>query len=346
VLHLPSGKPIVPPISTAITSGDANRADELCYDPDHGIILIANPSSNPPFVTFISTDTYKVLGWIVMNGTLTGLNIHGGEVPPVAAGGIEQCQYSQRTSMFYLNVPQATIPGPTAVTKQDLVLQIDPVSMAIKNTVNLTTISPPTGCVGLTGMAVGPDHQLAIACGTSGVNSLVISEDFSGDKTAFVYPLAGETGSDEIWYNPGDNHYFFPNSSHVVPNPSPPPATVATPFLGVVDAYGDAPSSSTPQEDANGTIALGSHSVAADPVANQVYVPVNNSATGGQLSKICSTYKDAKGVFGNDKQGCIAVYTVKDGTGPDDPGLCGVEDVPGCPPNGKGKGKGNGNGHN
>src|SRR5262249_40961557 len=145
------------------------------------------------FVTFISTGTYKVLGWIVMNGTNgTGQNTHGGETPPIAAGGIEQCQYSQRTGKVYLNVPQATIPGSTPPTKQDLVLQIDPVSMAINNTVNLTT-TPPTGCIGLTGMAVGPDHQLAIACGSSpagsppGVNSVVISEDFSGDKTPFVY---------------------------------------------------------------------------------------------------------------------------------------------------------------
>jgi hypothetical protein len=60
-------------------------------------------------------------------------------------------------------------------------------------------------------------------------------------------------------------------------------------------------------------------------------VPVNNSATGGALSKICSTHKDANGASGSDTQGCIAIFTAKN----DDKGLCGGDDseaVPGCPP--------------
>jgi hypothetical protein len=164
------------------------------------------------------------------------------------------------------------------------VLQIEPQSEKILNTVNLTTLVPNPGCVRITGMAVGPDHQLAIACSASGTASVVISEDFSNNTTPFVHPLAGETGADEMWYNPGDNHYLFASSSHTIPNPAVPPVppTLPAPQLGVVDAFGDNPPSSAPQEDASAKSALGSHSVAADPVANQVYVPVNNSATGGR----------------------------------------------------------------
>jgi hypothetical protein len=166
--------------------------------------MIANPNSSPiGFVTFISTRNYKVLGHIVMDGT-------GGK--PKATGGIEQCQYSPRTSKFYLNVPKATITGGAVA---DLVLEIDPKSEQITNTLNLTQTSSLTdGCatttgsvrtaVGTTGMALGPDHQIAIACGTSGPGSVVITEDFAN-----VYSLAGQTGADEIWYNPGDNHYFY-----------------------------------------------------------------------------------------------------------------------------------------
>jgi hypothetical protein len=244
VLDLKTGTPIVPPISTAIVKGDPSRADELCYDPADGIVLVANPNSAPDFVTFISTHSYTVLGRIVMNGKLgladpTGQNTHGGETPPIAAGGIEQCQYSPRTGKFYINVPQATIPGSPPTTKQDLVLQIDPVSMAILNTVNLTT--PATGCIGTTGMALGPFHQIAIACGTSGTNSLVISEDFFADTTPHVHKLLGQLGTDETWYNPGDNHYFFPQNTPVAPP--------ASPTLGVVDAFGDDPFSFVPQVD-------------------------------------------------------------------------------------------------
>jgi hypothetical protein len=295
VLHLPSGKPIVPPISTALggPGTDPNRADELCYDPDHGIILIANPNSTPNgFVTFISTSDYKVLGHIVMDGT-------GGK--PKASGGIEQCQYSPRTKTFYLNVPKATDVS-SFTTPQDLVLQIDPVKETILNTLNLTQKSSTTdGCVappgrtaaGTTGMALGPDHQIAIACGTTAPGSVVITEDFGT-----LYSLKGETGADEIWYNPGDNHYFY--------------ATVfqgGKIILGVVDAFGD--TSSVPVVDTVATppVAI-STKAAADPVANQVYAAVN--PTNAKLSKICSSHG------GDDTKGCIAVFTVVSGT--DDPG--------------------------
>jgi hypothetical protein len=60
-LNLKTGLPIVPAISTALPSNpkDPTRADELCYDPEDGIILVANNASSPhPFVTFISTHKY------------------------------------------------------------------------------------------------------------------------------------------------------------------------------------------------------------------------------------------------------------------------------------------------
>src|SRR5215831_8866751 len=51
------------PISTAITAGDQTRADELCHDEDNHIILVANDASSPhPFVTFISSTSFGVLG--------------------------------------------------------------------------------------------------------------------------------------------------------------------------------------------------------------------------------------------------------------------------------------------
>jgi hypothetical protein len=57
--------------------------------------------------------------------------------------------------------------------------------------------------------------------------------------------------------------------------------------FGVVDALGENGSGS-PVADSSATSASGSHSVAADPVGNQVYVPISNSAA-AQASKICST---------------------------------------------------------
>ena len=94
-----------------------------------------------------------------------------------------------------------------------------------------------------------------------GKGSVIINER-NGD---LVRSLDGLNGNDEVWYNPGNNHYFLAESEpqHVGIHP-------ATPILGVVDQRPD-----TIGEDADPATVAGSHSVAVDPVFNQVYVPGN-----------------------------------------------------------------------
>src|SRR5262249_37898734 len=45
-----------------IPVGGKSRADEFCYDPKDNLVMIASPAEAPPFVTFISTTSYKVVG--------------------------------------------------------------------------------------------------------------------------------------------------------------------------------------------------------------------------------------------------------------------------------------------
>ena len=276
VIDLETGLLIAPPINT----GGTARADELCYDPNDGVILVGNDADNPPFVTFISGTSRAILGTIKMDG------ING----PPATNGIEQCQWSPLTGKFYLNIPQ--VGGtPGANDTPGVVLQIDPVSEQIEHTFSLAA----TNCRGNQGMAIGPDHQILLGCSNSGTDSVIIDERDGGVLAA----LPGESGSDEVWYNPGDNHYFLANGNHET-------SGTLTPQLGVVDPGASAGS----HEDPSATSALGSHSVAADAVNNQVYVPVNNKTLGGALSGIC-------GVHGGDNsKGCIAVFTATN----DDPG--------------------------
>jgi len=258
VLDVTTGALIKGPISTAITAGDPTRADELCHDEDNHIILVANDASSPhPFVTFISSTSFGVLGHIVMDGT---------NGKPNASGGIEQCQWSPRTGKFYLNVPNPTVgpgdgePGPN--TDNGVVLQIDPLTEEIEQTFSLAG----SGCGGNAGMALGPFPQALLGCANTGPNSVVINLN-SG---AIIGKLEGEAGADEVWFNPGDNQYFLGSGNHLTAV-----GGSTAPILGVVDATGKRPDSSP-------TTAVGSHSVAADPVKNQVYVPINsNPAQGG-----------------------------------------------------------------
>jgi len=276
VLDVTTGAVIKGPISTAITAGDKTRADELCHDDNNHIILVANDASSPsPFVTFISSTSFSILGKIVMDGT---------KGTPNATGGIEQCQWSPRTGKFYLNVP-----NPASNPNDGVVLQIDPVSEKIEQTFSLSG----SGCGGNNGMAIGPFPQILLGCTNGGPNSVIIN----ANTGAIIRKLAGEAGADEVWFNPGNTQYFLGNGNHltaVVGSPAP--------TLGVVDATGKRPDSSP-------TSAVGSHSVAADPVKNQVYVPINSNPAQGGASGICGAHDG-----GSNANGCIAVFTVISGT--------------------------------
>jgi hypothetical protein len=176
------------------------------------------------------------------------------------------------------------------------VLEINPVSLKVERVfpidfafLSQTGTTPATAdCLGPQGLAIGPNREILLGCSNSGKGSVIINE-LNGD---LVRSLDGLNGNDEVWYNPGDNHFFLAGSNHNLALPTP------GPILGVVDQRPD-----TIGEDASPATAAGSHSVAADPVSNQVYVPGNKAAT-----SICHS--------GN---GCIAVFVSAN----HDPGICG-----------------------
>ena len=257
-----------------ISTGGTSRADELCYDPRDEIVAIANDADSPPFFTFISTKPgHAVLGKIVMDGG-SGPG-HG----PKATDGIEQCQWDRKTGKIYLNLPEVNGSGHN--TSPGEVLVIDPRDERIER----SYVIPIADCAGPQGMALGPDGQIALGCNTT--SSSVVIDSSDGHVIA---TLAGEGGTDEAWFNDGDDHYFFADSSATTPN------------LGVVNS-GERDNPSIDSSTTVNTLVTGAsaHSVAADPVKNQVYVPIK-----GATSTVCSS------VGGSDANGCVAVYTTTD----------------------------------
>ena len=164
----------------------------------------------------------------------------------------------------------------------------------------------------------------------------------NGTAAIVVATLPFQAGNDMVYYNSGDNHYYLArsgNNSQVNPNgngsgsmtcpavveagpygsdiansagtqvPSPGPQGFAGPqALGMVNA-------STFQIDADTIIGLGNctapaanphgtnHSVAADSVHTQIYVPIASTAFNSGTTGPCTTGG------GSDANGCIAVYT-------------------------------------
>jgi len=87
-------------------------------------------------------------------------------------------------------------------------------------------------------MAIGPAPQILLGCSNSGTDSVIINEN----DGKLVAELSGQSGSNQVWYNPGDNQYFLASVVDTNRNGG----------AGILDL----PANST----------RGSHSVAADPV--------------------------------------------------------------------------------
>jgi hypothetical protein len=264
------------------------RADELCYNPVSNVVLIANDDPADDFITFIGEDSLKVIQRISFDGTdPNALNL--------LANGIEQCAFNPRDGKFYINLPNT---GPSTLTTPlpGLVLRISGefpfhVEAIVSDFRTGPLSSASIGCGGGSGLKIGPDHQIVIACG--GANALVIDDRTGNPVSGGV--LTGLGGADEVWYNSGDDDYFFGISA--APN---------GPALGVANA---GPPASV---DGKFPSASGSHSVAADSRRNQVYVPVRGNLGTSPTSTtttICSTATDVFGNAGSNNFGCIAIYT-------------------------------------
>jgi hypothetical protein len=260
-----------------IPNGGKRRADELCEDVKREMVLVANDDAIDNFLTFISSETYGIVQKIFLDG-----NDANGKItlsPPPAAGakvaadGIEQCKFNPRTDAYYLAVPATTITVGAVVTPgPGVILKIS--KHAPFHVLATFTIATATGCTGPQGLAIGPHHQIILGCGGASTASLII-DDRDGHV---IHSLAGSGGADMAWYNPGDNQYFLALSNNAVPQ------------LGVIDPNGE--------KDPITLTAAGSHSVAADPLTNQVYVPGNKAA-----AALCGQLGSGQGA-----NGCIAVF--------------------------------------
>ena len=155
---------------------------------------------------------------------------------------------------------------------------------------------------GPAGLSIGPSFNgtntnglIALGCGTGSVGSLIIDDSAN---TILSVPLP--KGTDETWYDPATNHFFFAQSG----------TGPASGWLGVVDAneypprsyvQEDGDAGGPPVQDPTGVSATGSHSVAVFPGTcnlpsttptrpSRVYVPFRSTLTvPNNGSTVCTT---------------------------------------------------------
>jgi hypothetical protein len=260
-----------PPQIAAIDTGGTLRADEMDYDPNDKIVAVTNGDvatggGNPQFVSLISTSTLTITKKVVFDGT--------NGTPDASQGGIGSVLYDSSTGKFLVTIPQLGS-DPT----KGAVAEVDPRTGAITQV--FTGID---NCLAA-GMAQGPGENVLIGCdpGFPAPDPVVFAprtyviNGRTGKILATIHQVGGE---DEVWYNPGDHHYYT-GSRDFFTNPS---ATSATPVLGVIDA-------DTNRWIENVPTGTNAHSVAANPLNNHIYVPLENP------NALCGSLPGCVGVF-------------------------------------------------
>jgi DNA-binding beta-propeller fold protein YncE len=170
---------------------------------------------------------------------------------PNATNGLEQSVWDPQTHRFYQTLPEIGGDPDTGG-----VAVIDPLALAVEKTYLVKNCQPA-------GLAFGPGQQLLLGCsGDNGVletrgPQVQVMDARTGDIVAVIREVGG---ADEAWYNPGDKHYYVAARK----NPG-------GPVLAVIDAM----SNTWIQNVSTGP---NSHSVAANPINNHIYVPLRPNA--------------------------------------------------------------------
>jgi len=297
-----------------ILVGGTTRADEFCTDTKNHVVMIASPAEDPPYVSFISTQTYKVVGKLIFDGLNLPMTAGIGHAPLKATNGLEQCGYSEETGKLYQNVPEVS--GAGNDTSPGYVAVIDGKTMNVQK----SFLIPLDACAGPQGMTMGPDNQILLGCNASSPNghrNLAVINQHSG---AILKSIPDLGGADEVWYNDGDGHYFIV-SCNTACRTAPGAGTEGPELLGVVDANGlRVDQSVTIAMHNSDTAPTGSartaHSVAANSRTNEVYVPIPAGPGGGVPhfgSSLCNSTGAGIVVTGTPSSatGCIVILKAK-----------------------------------
>jgi hypothetical protein len=269
-------------VDTVFTSASANRADELAYDPDSGTLLVVNNADDPPFATLIKVN--KSTGKLSVGTRITFDAAHGVD----ATNGAEQPVWNRATGRFYISIPQI---GPNDTN--GAVARISPITGAVDALFPVKFCQPA-------GLALGPKQDLLLGCS---VVFDTAGADWSATDTKTAAPVSiimdakngsidkvipGVSGSDEVWFNPGDGRYYLAARNQA-----------GGPVLGVIDAQSQALVQVVATVNVGGKAnvfpAGTAHSVAVNPHNNQVFVPLA-----------------ANNVFPSCLNGCIGVFGTKD----------------------------------
>src|ERR1035437_10104472 len=291
--------PTASAIKQSITTGGTTRLDEMALTPDGKLLIAANNAEDPPFATLFNANGDAATSNVTK---ITKISVDASIIPAGHGLSLEQPTWDPTTNRCYTSIPiiannpigcnYGQLPG--AITCHGGMLVTDPFALgaptATQGAFNATT---NTGVVPLhacspNGATVGPNDNLMLGC-TPGNNPSDTTTLVINATTKYYANIGGITGSDEVWYNKGDNRYYLGDSK-----------MIGGAELGVVD--GTSVLIEAIPQSAN------SHSVAADSKLNRIFVPqvapTSIVGVGGDTTTV------GQGICGS-TNGCVAVYQHK-----------------------------------
>ena len=284
-------------IKQIISTGGTTRVDEMALTSDGKLLLAANNAEDPPFATLFAANGDNALSNVTK---IIKITVDPAIMPTGAGLSIEQPAWDPKTKRFYTSLPiiannpmgcnYGQVVPAAPITCHGGLLVTDPLESewrcvgAFNPTTN-TGVVPLPAC-SPNGATVGPHDVLMLGC-TPGNNPSDTQTTIISAVTKQSVSVNGITGSDEVFYNRGDNRYYLGASR------SPGGAK-----LGVVSGKTKFFIEGIPESS-------GSHSVAADSKRNLIFVPQVAPAsvvgTGGDTTTV------GAGICGG-MAGCIAVY--------------------------------------
>jgi hypothetical protein len=171
-------------VIAAVSTGGKKRADELTYDPRDHLIIAVNNADDPPFVTFISTRTRRVVGRLELKR---------------ASDGAEQPVWDPRSGLVYLSIPALD-----GAESKGAVAVIDPRSR------RLVKLMPVAKCMPA-GLALGPHDNLLLGCSDDAIKAGFPARSFIMNAASgrIVASLPKVGGSDEVWSDLQAGRYYL-----------------------------------------------------------------------------------------------------------------------------------------
>lgn len=170
---------------------------------------------------------------------------------PDATNGLEQPVWDPATRLFYLSVPQL---GDDP--RNGGIAVLDPRARSLVHTFPVTDCEPA-------GLALGPKQHLLLGCSGDGITGWQAQVQVMNARNGHIVKVITQVGgADQVWFNPGDKHYYVAARR----NPG-------GPVLGIIDARNNTWLQNVPTGP-------NSHSVAADPINNHIFVPLRGKGIG------------------------------------------------------------------